>query len=106
MTAHGLVTLISGHGLPEARMKPWGDALSGARVLLSQWLPRWLGGGPTCPTMAAMQSHLPYVTDYANAARRFGTVDVMVRIPSSVLRLASRYDLKNYSTHLLGRFRV
>ena len=37
-------------------MKPWGDALSGARVLLSQWLPRWLGGGPTCPTMAAMQS--------------------------------------------------
>ena len=80
-------------------MKPWGDALSGARVLLSQWLPRWLGGGPTCPTMAAMQSHLPYVTDYANAARRFGTVDVMVRIPSSVLRLASRYDLKNYSAY-------
>ena len=29
--------------------------------------------------MAAMQSHLPYVTDYANAARRFGTVDIMVR---------------------------
>ena len=26
-----------------------------------------------------MQSHLPYVTDYANAARRFGTVDIMVR---------------------------
>jgi hypothetical protein len=29
--------------------------------------------------MAAMQSHLPYVTDYANAARRAGTVDVMVK---------------------------
>lgn len=29
--------------------------------------------------MAAMQSHLPYITDYANAARRWRTVDVMVR---------------------------
>ena len=70
---------VSGHGLPEARMKPWPDALSGVGILLRQWLPGWLGGGPTCPTMAAMQSHLPYVTDYANAARRFGTVDIMVR---------------------------
>ena len=70
---------VSGHGLPEARMKPWGDALSGFSLLFRQWLPQWLGGGPTCPTMAAMQSHLPYVTDYANAARRVGTVDVMIR---------------------------
>jgi predicted acylesterase/phospholipase RssA len=70
---------VSGRGLPEASMRPWGDALSGFGVLVRSWLPRWLGGGPTCPTMAMMQSHLPYVTDYANAARRFGTVDVMVR---------------------------
>ena len=70
---------VSGHGLPESRMKPWGDALSGWTLIAKSWLPQWLGGGPSCPTMAAMQSHLPYITDYANAARRWRTVDVMVR---------------------------
>ena len=70
---------VSGHGLPESRMKPWGDALSGFTLIMKSWLPQWLGGGPSCPTMAAMQSHLPYITDYANAARRWRTVDVMVR---------------------------
>ena len=33
-------------------MRPWGDALSGFGVLVRSWLPRWLGGGLTCPTMA------------------------------------------------------
>ena len=71
---------VSGRGLPETRMKPWGDAISGVRLFLrNALLPSWLGGGPTCPTMAQMQSHLPFVTDYANAARRVGTVDIMVR---------------------------
>jgi lysophospholipid hydrolase len=46
---------VSGNGLPEARMKPWGDGVSGLSILFQQWLPSWLGGGPTCPTMAAMQ---------------------------------------------------
>ena len=44
--------------------------VSGLGILVRQWIPSWLGGGPTCPTMAAMQSHLPYVTDYSNVARR------------------------------------
>ena len=70
---------VSGRGLPETQMKPWGDAISGISILVRNWLPRFLGGGPTCPTMAQMQSHLPFVTDYANAARRVGTVDIMVR---------------------------
>jgi lysophospholipid hydrolase len=64
---------VSGRGLPETQMKPWGDAISGVTILIRNWLPRWLGGGPTCPTMAQMQAHLPFVTDYANAARRAGT---------------------------------
>jgi lysophospholipid hydrolase len=34
---------VSGHGLPEARMKPWGDGLSGLSILLQQWLPSWRG---------------------------------------------------------------
>ena len=71
---------VSGRGLPETRMKPWGDAISGVSIFLRNvFVPSWLGGGPTCPTMAQMQSHLPFVTDYANAARRVGTVDIMVR---------------------------
>jgi len=40
-----------------------------------------VGGGPTCPTMAAMQSHLPYVTDYSNVARRQAHIDIMIRPP-------------------------
>ena len=61
-------------------MKPWGDAISGVSIFFRNvFVPSWLGGGPTCPTMAQMQSHLPFVTDYANAARRVGTVDIMVR---------------------------
>ena len=70
---------VSGRGLPETRMRPWGDAISGVSLFLRNVAPSWLGGGPTCPTMAQMQSHLPFVTDYANAARRVGTVDIMVR---------------------------
>jgi hypothetical protein len=71
---------VSGRGLPETRMKPWGDAISGVSIFFRNvFVPSWLGGGPTCPTMAQMQSHLPFVTDYANAARRVGTVDIMVR---------------------------
>ena len=70
---------VSGRGLPETRMRPWGDAISGFGLFLRNVAPSWLGGGPTCPTMAQMQSHLPFVTDYANAARRVGTVDIMVR---------------------------
>jgi predicted acylesterase/phospholipase RssA len=70
---------VSGRGLPESTMRPWGDAISGASIFLRNWLPKWCAGGPSCPTMAQMQSHLPFVTDYANAARRVGTVDIMVR---------------------------
>ena len=65
--------------MPDSRMKPWGDTISGFTLIAKSWLPQWLGGGPSCPTMAAMQSHLPYITDYANAKRRWRTVDVMVR---------------------------
>jgi len=34
---------VSGDGLPEAAMKPWGDGVSGLSILVRQWIPSWLG---------------------------------------------------------------
>ena len=72
---------VGGEGLESKKFdNAWGDGVSGlSHVLRSLFTPKWLGLRSSCPTMAEMQAHLPFITDANNARRRNDDVDVYVR---------------------------
>ena len=78
--AHYVIAVdVAGEGLDARKLVPWGDGISGTWLLLRSLLPRWLGGGHRIPTMADMQSQLPFVTDTVKHQTRLEDIDVYVR---------------------------
>ena len=72
---------VAGEGLESRKFEnTWGDSVSGfSHLFRSLFMPNWLGSRSSCPTMAEMQAHLPYITDENNARRRNDDIDVYVR---------------------------
>ena len=72
---------VAGEGLESRKFEnTWGDSVSGfSHLFRSLFMPNWLGSRSSCPTMAEMQAHLPYITDENNARRRNDNIDVYVR---------------------------
>jgi predicted acylesterase/phospholipase RssA len=72
---------VGGEGLESKKFeKTWGDGVSGISHVLRRFLtPKWLGLRSSCPTMAEMQAHLPFITDANTDRKRRNDVDVYVR---------------------------
>ena len=72
---------VGGEGLESKKFEnTWGDGVSGlSHVLRTLFTPKWLGIRSSCPTMAEMQAHLPFITDANNARRRDEDINVYIR---------------------------